>query len=336
MTRHGAGPAVRSFASIVSRSVAVCLFLSAGCEPPPLTENGVVGIIGREGLGKGEFHYPRAITSESDGSVFVVDKTGRIQRFSGKGELETDWRMPRIDSGKPVGMYMHTDGRLFIADTHYNRVLITDRDGKTIGSFGKPGMGEGEFQLPTDVTVDAEGFIYVSEYHLTERVSKWTSDFTFVKFIGDGEIEGARLSRPAAIEIDGEQTLWVADACNHRLIRFSLDGEVLAIVGGFGTEPGKLKYPYDLDITPEGNLLVCEYGGNRLQWLSKDGRSLGVWGSAGRKPGELFAPWGATYGPEGKIFVVDARNNRIQIIGPDAAPAMTGRQVARADGRNND
>lgn len=304
----------------------------AGCEPPPLSDNGVVGVIGHEGLRDGEFHYPRAVTAEPDGSVFVVDKTGRIQRFDRDGKFETAWRMPEIRAGKPVGIYMHTDGRLFIADTHYHRVLITDRDGKTLGSFGHEGMGEGEFQLPTDVAVDADGYIYVSEYHLTERVSKWTPDFTFIQFIGDGEVRGKRMGRPSAIEIDDEQTLWVADACNHRLIRFTLDGKVLAVVGGFGTEPGKLKYPYDVTMTPDGNLLVCEYGNNRLQWLTKDGRSLGVWGTDGRKVGQLFAPWGAVYGPGGRVYVVDAMNNRVQVIGPDGLPRQTAEQVARAGG----
>jgi DNA-binding beta-propeller fold protein YncE len=287
-----------------------------GCEPPAITDSGVVGIFGGVGLGPGEFSYPRAITAEPNGSVFVVDKNGRVQRFSDAGQFETFWRMPDTEQGKPVGLKVHPDGRIFVADTHYHRVMIFDRDGKLLGSFGSEGFGGGQFQFPTDVAFDARGFIYVSEYHENDRITKWSPDLQFVAAFGEKEIEGRRLSRPAGIDIDDEQTLWVADACNHRIVRFSLDGEVLTTFGRFGTGPGEMRYPYDVCVSPQQTLLVCEYEGNRLQWFSKDGRSLRVWGRGGRAPGELFAPWGATYGPKGRVYVVDSLNSRVQIMQP--------------------
>lgn len=290
--------------------------LPAGCDPPPLTDNGVIGIVGGVGLGPGEFSYPRAIAAEPNGSIFAVDKAGRVQRFSADGTFETSWYMPAYKKGKPVGLSVHPDGRVFFADTHYSRVLITDRDGTVLNSFGREGTGDGEFRLPTDVTFDTEGFIYVSEYLENDRITKWSPDLVFVKAFGTEPIDGRRLRRPAGIDIDDEQTLWVADACNHRLVRFSLDGELLATVGSFGDEPGELRYPYDLCVSPEGTIMVCEYGGNRLQWFSKDGQSLRIWGRSGRAPGKLSAPWGATYGPGGNVYVVDSLNSRIQIVRP--------------------
>ncbi len=295
-------------------SVFCCLIVA--CDPPPLTPNGVVGVFGGVGLGTGAFSYPRAITAEPGGAIFVVDKSGRVQRFDSEGTFETVWRMPETALGKPVGMTVHPDGRLFVADTHYSRVMIFDRDGVLCGSFGREGLGDGEFQLPTDVAVDARGYIYVSEYGGNDRITKWSPDLAFITALGDGLIEGKRLSRPAGIDIDSEQTLWVADACNHRIVRLSLDGEVLATFGRFGSQPGELRYPYDLSVVPDGTIMVCEYEGNRLQWFSKDGRSLRVWGRTGRAPGELFAPWGATYGPRGNVYVVDSLNSRVQVIRP--------------------
>jgi len=285
-----------------------------GCEPPEATSDGVIGVFGEVGLGPGAFSYPRAITAEPNGSVFVVDKNGRVQRFNAEGEFETFWRMPESEQGKPVGLTAHPDGRIFVADTHYHRVMIFDRDGRILGSFGSEGDGDGQFRLPTDVAVDAEGFIYVSECQGNDRISKWSADLKYLASFGQAPIDGMRLSRPAGIDIDDEQTLWVADACNHRIVRFSLAGEVLAMFGSFGSGPGQLRYPYDLSVSPEGEIMVCEYEGNRLQWFSKDGRSLRRWGRAGRKPGELFAPWGATYGPGGRVYIVDSLNSRVQII----------------------
>ena len=295
-----------------------CLVLVAfaACEPPAITTTGVIGIFGELGLGPGAFSYPRAITTAADGSVFVVDKNGRVQRFSADGEFETFWRMPDTAQGKPVGLTVHPDGRIFVADTHYHRVSIFDRDGKLLGTFGQEGTGDGQFLLPTDVAVDARGFIYVREYMGIDCITKWSPQLQFIAVLGDQPIDGNPLSRPDRIDIDDDQTLWIADSCNHRIVRLSLEGEVLTTFGRFCDEPGEMRYPYDISISPEGRVLVCEYEGNRLQWFSKAGRSLRTWGCGGRNPGELSAPWGATYGPNGMVYVVDSLNQRVQIIKP--------------------
>ncbi len=287
-----------------------------GCEPPPLTDSGVVGVFGGVGLGDGAFSYPRALAIEPNDCIFVVDKSARIQRFDKDGGFELGWRMSDCEHGKPVGLSVHPDGRLFVADTHYHRVMIFDRDGHELGSFGRAGNGDGEFQLPTDVAFDKSGFIYVSEYGGNDRITKWSPDLHFVASLGESPIEGERLSRPAGIVVDDEQTLWIADACNHRVVRMSLDGRVLTVFGRFGSAPGEMRYPYDIDLAPDHTVMVCEYEGNRLQWFDKRGRSRRLWGRSGRAVGELFAPWGAAYGPSGRVYVVDALNSRVQMIQP--------------------
>jgi len=311
-----APPPLKRWATRLDIAILCAALTVAGCKPRPMTPNGVIGVFGEVGLGPGAFTYPRAITAEPNGAVFVMDKSARVQRFSASGSFETYWTMPDTEAGKPVGLTVHPDGRLFVADTHYHRVMIFDRDGHVLGSFGREGAGEGEFQLPTDVAADMDGFIYVSEYHENDRLTKWSPDLKFIKALGEAPIDGLRLSRPAGIDIDDEQTIWVADACNHRIVRLSREGEVLATFGHFGREPGELRYPYDITAAPDGTIMVCEYEGNRLQWFTKDGRSVRVWGRQGREPGELSAPWGATYGPNGNVYVVDSLNRRVQIIRP--------------------
>ena len=292
----------------------LCLAVAAGCEPPPLTDNGVVGVFGGVGLGNGEFSYPRAISAGRDGSILVVDKAARIQRFGPDGTFLHAWRMPDKRAGKPVGLTEHPDGRVLVADTHYYRVVIFDREGKLLGQFGEQGSGPGQFQWPTDVAVDRQGFIYVSEYNGNDRITKWSPDLRYVAAIGEAKIAGRRLARPAGIDIDTQQTLWVADACNHRIVRFSLDGQVLSVFGEMGTAPGRLRYPYDITVTPDDTLLVCEYGNSRLQWFDKQGRSLAVWSGPGRRIGRLSQPWGATVGANGRVYVVDSYNSRVQIV----------------------
>lgn len=311
--------------------LAVWISGAVGCERTPVADPSWVGMFGTLGLVPGSFNYPRGIASEGyvpiravavhrnkiqENSVFVVDKSGRIQRFSAQGEFETAWTMPEIAKGKPVGLAVHPDGRLFVADTHYHRVLIFDRDGIPLGGFGEEGTGDGQFQLPTDVAFGGDGTIYVGEYHLNDRVTRWSAEFKFLGVIGANPVEGSRLSRPSGLVVDDENTLWVADSCNHRLVRFSPEGSILGVFGQFGSAQGEMRYPYDITFLPDGRLVVCEYEGARLQWFSKSGQSLRIWGKQGRAPGELFAPWSVTYGPMGRLYVVDALNSRVQMVQP--------------------
>jgi len=271
-------------------------------------------VFGETGLGPGEFSYPRAIAVAADDAVFVVDKSGRIQRFSPEGDFEAGWHMPEYAAGKPVGLSVHPDGRLFVADTHYHRVVVFDCDGMELARFGQEGTGPGQFLLPTDVAFDRAGRIYVSEYGGNDRISRFTARLEFELSFGGADSSPARLSRPAGMVFDGDDTLWVADACHHRICRFDTEGRLLQTFGQMGRAPGQLRYPYDIDLMTDGSLVVCEYGNNRLQWFSPAGQSLGVWGGAGRRPGRLAYPWGAARNHAGRLYVVDSGNNRVQVL----------------------
>ncbi len=295
----------------------ICVIsLALSCDRPALTGNGVIGSFGGVGLASGLFNYPRAISVENNGAILVVDKAGRVQRFNPEGDFLFSWSMPETTKGKPVGLTVHNDGRIFVADTHYHRILVFDPEGKLVGQFGTNGDGDGEFQLPTDVAIDDDGFIYVSEYNGNDRITKWSPDFEFVKAFGESEVLGKRLNRPAALAIDRAGILWVADACNHRIVRFTLDGKVIDAIGHRGRGLDEFRYPYDIDIRDDGTVLVCEYGGDRLHWLSPEGKSIKSWGSSGRELGELSGPWGAAFGADNSVYVVDSMNSRVQIIRP--------------------
>jgi ABC-type Fe3+ transport system permease subunit/sugar lactone lactonase YvrE len=271
-------------------------------------------VFGETGRGEGQFIYPRAITIADDESIFVVDKTARVQHMTAEGQFLNEWTMPEFKTGKPVGLFNSKDGKIFVADTHYHRVMIYSPDGKLEWKFGSYGKGPREFIYPTDVDVAPDGRIFVSEYGGNDRISIFSSEGDFIKTIGSfGEGEN-QFSRPSAICIDAKRkVLYVADACNHRIVLYDLDGRYLGKFGSAGREAGQLSYPYDINLLPDGSLVVCEYGNNRIQRLSPDGRSLGIWGNGGREAGELMYPWGVVVRKDGRIVIVDSGNNRIQV-----------------------
>ena len=246
--------------------------------------------------------------------MYVVDKGGRIQRLSQVGEYLTAWRMPEIAAGKPTGLGIAPDGRVFAADTHYSRVMIFDAEGALLQSVGEYGDEGGQFRLPTDVAIDDDGFIYVAEYGGNDRISKFTADWRYLFSFGTRDSGAAALNRPQSMRLAPDGTLWVADAAHHRVVRFSTEGEFLGAFGRLGSGPGELRFPYCVDVLPDGTLAVCEYGNNRVQRFTADGRSLGTWGAAGRELGRLAYPWALLVGAKGRLLVIDSGNNRAQVI----------------------
>lgn len=287
----------------------------AGCDAGgSQTADSPLLIFGRTGMGAGEFSYPRAAAAGLAGRFYVVDKSARIQCYTSDGEFLFDWHMPQKDAGKPTGLGIGPDGRVYVADTHYSRVLIFDPHGKQLGQFGSFGLGPGEFRLPTDVAVDREGYVYVSEYGGNDRVSKFSPELEYLLSFGSEGTCAVPLRRPQALLIGPDGSVWVADAGNHRICRFDAEGKLLGAFGRTGRGPGELRFPYGLDMLSDGTLVVTEYGNNRVQRLEQDGQSLGTWGTAGRQPGELAYPWAAVVGQDDRIVIIDSGNNRVQVI----------------------
>lgn len=277
-------------------------------------------ILGRLGIGPGRFQKPRAIAIDPQDRLFVVDMTGRIQALTVEGESIALWRTPEIHQGKPTGLTIAPDGRLLVADTHYARILEYEIDGtplpdRTLG--GTFGAGPGEFGLVTDVAIDSQGCRYVSEYGEFDRIQKFSPDHQFLMQWGSHGSRPEQFLRPQSIEIDQQDHLWVADACNHRIQVFDATGDqprLVQIWGTEGKELGQLRYPYGLKLGDDNDLYVAEFGNHRVQRFRRDGTPLEAWGRAGRAPGELDQPWAVARDSQGLCYVLDSYNHRIQVF----------------------
>jgi len=272
-------------------------------------------MFGTAGRGLGQFNYPRGIAVDAQRKrLFVVDKSARIQQFTLAGEPVLGWRMPEWENGKPVGLNVAPDGTIYVADTHYFRVMQYDAEGNEIMRFGEYGQGPGQFIFPTDVEFGPEGTLYVSEYGGNDRVQVFSAEGDYLFEFGRRGAAKGEFNRPQSMDFNNEQSLlYIADAVNHRVVIVNAQGDVQRMLGEAGRGPGELSYPYDLVVQPDGSVLVCEYGNNRVQHLSADGECLGLYGRGGMDAGELQYPWGLD-ATEDEVFILDSGNNRVQVI----------------------
>jgi ABC-type Fe3+ transport system permease subunit/sugar lactone lactonase YvrE len=268
------------------------------------------------GTETGQVTYPRGIAySAKDDCFFLVDRSGRIQRIEQGGEVSHVWRLGEYKQGFPVGLTIGPDNNLYVADTHYNRVLIYSPTGQLLWQFGSFGSGPGQFFFPMDVAFDSMGNIYVCETGGYDRIQVFTPKGEYLRQISSFGSEDGQLSRPVSLLIDERNHIYVTDASNHRIQVFDAAGKHLRTLGGIGSGLGQFRFPYGLAQDSHGRLVVAEFGNNRIQVLDKEtGQGLRTIGAAGREVGQLAYPWAAVIDKDDRIVIVDSGNNRIQVF----------------------
>ena len=290
-----------------------------GCSPPTEVENpepvAAEVVFGGTGMIPGRFDYPRAIAIDADRSqLYVIDKSARVQRFSLDGEYLGGWMMPQWENGKPTGVAVAPDGRVFIADTHYHRIAVFNEGGEELFAFGRYGEENGEFIYPTDIAFGPDGILFVAEYGGNDRIQVFDSEGNWLRAFGSMGATREQFSRPQGIAWhEDRQELFIADAINHRVVVTDALGEVQRILGSPGRQPGEMSYPYDITLPGDGTVMVVEFGNNRVQRLDLlDGDCQGIWGGTGEETGRLRYPWGID-AKAGVLAVLDSGNSRVLV-----------------------
>src|SRR5215204_2620556 len=90
---------------------------------------------GRRGLLRGDFIKPRAMALDGDGNIVTVDFRALLQTFTPDGELVAAWQTPEHKIGRPSGLCVDREGRVYVADSHYHQVLVYDKAGKLLKTY---------------------------------------------------------------------------------------------------------------------------------------------------------------------------------------------------------
>ena len=189
----------------------------------------------------------------------------------------------------------------------------------TVG-FGADIGGRG-FHLPVDISVRADGRVYVINRSPMHRlgIRGGICDLRhglYGEFGSDGKADG-QFTGPAAITHDSNDRIYVADEELNRITVFNADGEFESKWGELGTEPGQINGPSALKVTSDGNLLLVDHLNNRIQKMTLDGQYLSHWGSKGIAEGQFNLPWGIDTDNDENVYVADWRNDRIQRFSED-------------------
>ena len=316
--------------ALTSAAAITVVALLAGCSPADSRNEAALQsmlfsravVIGARGVGIGELNKPRSVACDTNGNIYVVDMTGRVQKFSPEGKYLLHWQMPETDLGKPKGMGRDLEGNIIVIEPHYQRVNHFTPDGKLVAQWGCRGTNEGCFMLPRGIAENSHGEFFVSEYMGAERVQRFT-------------LHGSQLATnresispaPTAVPAVGQSTNWPYAKTDVPLAATSTNGiarrltaEFRQVIGRAGTADCEFNRPEGICVDAQDRVYVADSCNHRIQIFSADGKFVRQYGRAGSGLGELSYPYDIAVDAQGNQFVCEFGNSRIQVFNANCQP----------------
>jgi len=192
--------------------------------------------------GAGKLNVPVAITIDSQGNKFVAD-SGRKQvvQFNARNEFVRAFGNP--ERLRPTGVAVD-EHLLYVVNRKAQQVESYDLfSAQLIDSFGEFGEDEGQFNIPTSLSRDERGHLFVTDA-ANFRIQEFDKDGEFVQsygFLGDGP---GTFARPRGTSLDRDGHLYVVDAAFENVqIWDTSNAHVLLAFGGPGVGPGNMYLP---------------------------------------------------------------------------------------------
>ena len=178
--------------------------------------------------------------------------------------------------------------------------------------------------LSCGLMINENGDLFVSDWN-QHAVKRWRKGEIGRKregiIVAGGNGRGNKLNQlnnPTHIFVDREETIYVSDKENRRVMKWYKGASEGIIVAG-GQEQGnnlnQLSYPNGLVVNEVGDVYVADSGNDRIMcWSagSKEGRVVIGGNGEGEGLNQLCGPNGISFDVENNLYVTDLGNNRIQ------------------------
>jgi len=171
-------------------------------------------------LGAGMFVSPHKLTLDKDGFLWLADNgSHQVMKLSQDGKvLMTLGKRGVAGPGPdefdaPTEVAIAPNGDIFVGDGHSGggtatgnaRIVKFDATGKFIKTWGKKGMGPGEFDVVHTLAFDSRGRLFVGDRQ-NNRIQIFDQDGKFIA-------QWLQFGRPSGLYIDKRtDTLYVADS----------------------------------------------------------------------------------------------------------------------------
>ena len=138
-------------------------------------------------------------------------------------------------------------------------------------------------------------------------VSMFSGSGDKIRSFGTYGSQRGQMINPLGVAVDTEGNILVADSGNHRIQKFSSEGEALTAIGH-----SQLQSPHGIACSDK--IYVADAHSHRVLVLNPDLTIAGTFGKEGSGKGRFCKPCGVACDSAGKVYVADQGNNRIQVF----------------------
>ncbi|QDU30567.1 NHL repeat protein [Anatilimnocola aggregata] len=206
-------------------------------------------------------HYYRILTYTKEGKLLAEKTIGGERGFTpGKFHFVTDCQQD-------------AEGNYFIAEYgEFDRVQRFTRDRQFVSQWGGHGSDIGQFLRPQKMEFDRQGLLWITDAcnHRLQVFDVSGPEPKLAKSWGEYGSGPGQLSYPYDLHLDEPAGhIYLCEFGNHRIQKFTLDGQYLGHWGRNGRQPGELDQPWGLTRDSYGRLYVIDTYNHRVQrfWL---------------------------------------------------------------------
>ncbi len=254
---------------------------------------GYAGSTGDTGFAiRAQVDGPEGVAVDAEGGLWITEAAGgRIRRVDSGGYIST---METSALQLPSGIAVDSERNIYVADTaaHTVRRIAPDGSEQIVAGTGAPGYaGDGGpaasalLKNPAGLCLDAQGNLYIADSgnHAVRRVTK-EGTITTVAGRGEPSSDGdggpaaaAGLNAPAAVAVDSEGSLYIADTGNNRIRRVDARSVIETIAGtgasGYaGEDAPALEAEFDgpagIAVDAAGVVYVADRGNGLIRMLT--------------------------------------------------------------------
>lgn len=271
--------------------------------------------------------------------------------YSGDGGKATS-----AELSAPCEIALDTAGNIYIADYYNNRIrkvtkstgiIATIAGNGSLGYYGDGGPAtNAELNLPTSITLDTLGNIYITDYanNRLRKIDVSTGIITTIAgngtlgFSGDGgPATNAELYFPIGIAMDKSGNIFISDG--NRIRAINIITGIITTIGGNGTggysgdggpaTNAELNFPMGLVLDSSNLLLFADYDNNRIRKINT---TTGIISTIAGNGAPSFGGYSGDGGPAtnaelnhpsdvkidqwNNIYIADCHNMRIREVNP--------------------
>ena len=253
---------------------------------------------GATGNGPLQFNSPYGIAVDPTTHDLYIAERGnnRVQRITNSGTFVMGWGVTGTAPGQfesPIGIAADASGNVYVVDHDNNRVekFHVQQSGgswdvQLVTTWGGTGSGNGQFDAPYGLTLDANGNVWVADGR-NHRLQKFDPNGKFLSSFGTYGTGNGQFVTPTWVNFDSSGAFYVAetntdpqdtsapDLQDQRIQKFNADGTFALKWGSYGEAGGQFRLPFDVVVDNAGYAYVSDYYNTRLQKFSLSGAPTG-------------------------------------------------------------